>query len=219
MIQVRRETEEDYDETEYVIREAFWNHYTPACSEHYLVHLMRNCSAFVPELALVAVDEEKIVGGAMCLRAYILGDNGTRYEVLSLGPIGVLPAYQNRGIGGLLISRTKEIAAGMDVCGILLCGDPDYYTRQGFAPAERYGIRNGETMFADALQVYELHEGALSQAKGRYFEDAVYEVDDALVKEYDRKFPAKEAIHGIGMQKRFAEMVRRVRPFQAEPPV
>ena len=177
MIQVRQETERDYFETESMFREAFWNHYTPACSEHYLVHRMRSCPAFVPELALVAVDGGRIVGGAMCLRAYILGDNGTRYAVLSLGPLGVLPAYQNRGIGGLLIARTKKIAAGMDgICGILLCGDPDYYVRQGFVPAERFGIRNGENLFADALQVYELHAGALSQAKGLYLEDAIYAV-------------------------------------------
>ena len=220
VIQVRQETERDYFETESMFREAFWNHYTPACSEHYLVHRMRSCPAFVPELALVAVDGGRIVGGAMCLRAYILGDNGTRYAVLSLGPLGVLPAYQNRGIGGLLIARTKKIAAGMDgICGILLCGDPDYYVRQGFVPAERFGIRNGENLFADALQVYELHAGALSQAKGLYLEDAIYAVDEALVMEYDQQFPAKEALSGVGMQERFAEMARRVRPYQAEPPV
>ena len=50
MIQLRREKEQDYFETENLIREAFWNHYTPGCSAHHLVHIMRNCPVFVPEL-------------------------------------------------------------------------------------------------------------------------------------------------------------------------
>lgn len=48
-----------------------------------------------------------------------------RYEVLSLGPIGVLPEYQKKGIGGMLLAKTKEIAKRMGFQGILLCGDPE----------------------------------------------------------------------------------------------
>ena len=217
MIEIRQEAEKDYFETENVIREAFWNHYTPACNDHYLIHIMRGCPVFVPELDLVAVDGQRIVGNTMCLRSYIDGDNGKRYEVLSLGPIGVLPEYQGKGIGGMLIARTKEIAKKLGFRGILLCGDPDYYTRQGFIPAERYGIRNSENMYADALHACELYEGALSEAKGRYFEDEIYNVDEALVKEYDKLFPAKELVHGTAMQKKFEIMIEKVRPVDTQP--
>ena len=93
MIELRLEKTNDYFESENVIREAFWNHYTPACNDHYLIHIMRNCPAFVSELDIVAEDENKIVGVSMCLRSYIFGDDGKKYEVLSLGPIGVLPEY------------------------------------------------------------------------------------------------------------------------------
>ena len=213
MIQLRQETEKDYFETESMMREAFWNHYSPACSEHYLLHVMRECPAYVPELGLVAVEEERIVGGVMCLKAYIACDNGKRCEVLSLGPIGVLPEYQGKGIGGQMIVRTKELARKMGFAGILLCGDPDYYTRQGFLPAEAFGIRNAENMFADALHACELQEGALAEARGCYFEDAVYDVDEQLVREYDKKFPEKEVVLGTPMQKKFERMVQRVRPY------
>lgn len=213
MIQLRQETERDYFETENLIREAFWNHYTPGCSDHYLVHIMRDCPAFVPELDLVAVGGEKIVGNVMCLKSYILGDDGKRYDVLSLGPIGVLPEYQKKGIGGKMIARTKEIAREMGFRGILLCGDPDYYTQQGFVAAEKYGIRNAENMYADALHACELYEGALSQAAGIYYEDEIYNVDEAAVKEFDKLFPAKEEIQGIKMQKKFEMMIEKVRPY------
>ena len=87
MIELRQEMPCDYRETEHVIREAFWNHYTPACNDHYLIHIMRNCPAFVPELDIVAVKDGRIIGNSMCLKSYISGDDGKYYEVLSLGPI------------------------------------------------------------------------------------------------------------------------------------
>ena len=214
MIQLRQETEQDYFETENLIREAFWNHYTPGCSDHYLVHIMRDCPAFVPELDLVAVGGEKIVGNVMCLKSYISGDDGERYEVLSLGPIGVLPEYQKKGIGGKMIARTKKIAREMGFRGILLCGDPDYYTRQGFVAAETYGIRNAENMYADALHACELYEGAFAQAAGIYYEDEIYNVDELLVIEFDKLFPVKEEIQGIKMQKKFEIMLEKVRSYR-----
>ena len=214
MIRIRQETEQDYFETENLIREAFWNHYTPACSDHYLVHIMRDCPAFIPELNLVAVEGEKLVGNVMCLKSYISGDDGNRYEVLSLGPIGVLPEYQKKGIGGMMIAKTKEIAKKLGFRGILLCGDPDYYTRQGFVAAEQFNIRNAENMYADALHACELYEGALFETAGIYFEDEIYNVNEELVKEFDKLFPEKEVLSGIKMQKKFEMMIEKVRPYK-----
>ena len=215
MITLRQELPNDYNETENVIREAFWNHYTPACNDHFLIHIMRNCPAFVPELDIVAVDNNRIIGSSMCLRAYIDSDNGKRYEILSLGPIGVLPEYQRQGIGGMMIAHTKQIAKDRGFRGVLLCGDPDYYTRQGFVAAEKYGIRNSENMYADALHACELYEGAFDAVHGCYYENDIYNVDENLVKEFDKGFPHKEIIYGTAMQRKFEMMVERVRPYNA----
>ena len=53
-LKLRTEQPADYRETENVTREAFWNLYSPGCCEHYLLHVMRDSPAFVPELDLVA---------------------------------------------------------------------------------------------------------------------------------------------------------------------
>ena len=37
---IRREVQEDYRETENLVREAFWNVYRPGCSEHYVLHTL-----------------------------------------------------------------------------------------------------------------------------------------------------------------------------------
>lgn len=64
-IEIRKEQKSDYRETEEMVREAFWNHYSPGCVEHYLVHVLRDSSVFLPELDLVAIADGRIVGNAM----------------------------------------------------------------------------------------------------------------------------------------------------------
>ena len=39
---IRLEKKEDYRATESLIREAFWNVYRPGCSEHYVMHVLRD---------------------------------------------------------------------------------------------------------------------------------------------------------------------------------
>ena len=203
MIRISPETEAERFETENVVREAFWNYYAPACTEHYIVHVMRGSPAFVPELCLAARDGGKIIGASMCVKGRIDGDDGKRREVLTIGPIAVLPEYQNRGIGAALIEHTAEIARGMGFRAILLCGDPDYYAR------------NAENMYADALMARELCGGALADAAGIYFEDEIYNIDERAAAEYDKLFPPKEAVGGTETQKKFETMVKRVRPYRA----
>ena len=44
---VRSEEKEDYREVENLVRESFWNVYRPGCSEHYVIHVLRDDPAFV----------------------------------------------------------------------------------------------------------------------------------------------------------------------------
>lgn len=125
---------------------------------------MRGHPAFVPELDVVAECDGTIVGNVVYVKGMIKGDNGEEYEVLSLGPISVLPKYQRMGIGRRLIEYSRNLARDMGFRAILLCGDPEYYSRQGFVPAETLGIRTAGNMYAAALQVCELFEGAMADS-------------------------------------------------------
>lgn len=210
---IRQENESDWRETEDVVREAFWNVYMPGASEHFLVHRMRHCPALVPELNLVAVADGRIVGHVMNLKACIEGDDGLSHEVLSLGPIAVLPQYQGRGIGARLIAEVKAIAKNLGYRAILLCGNPAYYLKLGFEPAEKYGIRNAENMWMTALHVCSLDDGALASIAGRYFEDPVYQVNEKDVEAFDRQFPVKELKTGTPSQRLFLEIASQCRPY------
>lgn len=206
-IKLRPEAAADYRETESIIRDAFFNHFVPGCCEHYLMHIMRGHPDFLPEFDFVALDGDRIIGNVVYAKAVINGDDGKEYKVLSLGPLAVLPEYQRRGIGSRLIAHTKNLAREAGYRAILLYGDPDYYFRQGFSPAEKSGIRTADDMYADALLVCELYENALSGVKGRYVESTVYEIDESAAAEFDKGFPFKEKISGINMQKKFETLV------------
>ena len=124
-ITIRLEKENDYRIVEYLTREAFWNLYKPGCVEHLLIHKMRKVPAFVKELSFVAVAEEKIVGNIVYSKAKILNSTNKEFEVLCMGPVGVLPSYQGQGIGSRLI--TYSIAKARQLGRLhslqLVCGN------------------------------------------------------------------------------------------------
>ena len=211
-IELRCEQPEDYDAAENMTREAFWNFYTPGCCEHYLLHIMRNGQSFLPELDIVAVYDGRIIGNIIYTKAAVIGDDGTKHEVLGLGTIAVLPEYQCKGIGGKLIAHTKNLAIGMGYRAVLLYGDPDYYSRHGFVAAEQFGIRTADNMYAAAHQACELYKNSLSCINGRYIEDTVYEVDEKAAAEFDKTFPVKERILGTSSQDRFNQLVAMRKP-------
>lgn len=211
-LQFRLEEHDDYRTVEELTREAFWNHHSPGCDEHYLVHIMRDADSFIKELDIVALIDEKIIANIMYTKAKIVGDDGKKHEVISFGPVSVLPEFQGKGIGSMLIEYSKKIARKLGYTAILIYGDPDYYSRVGFAKAETYGIGSADNMYAAALQGFELIEGALSDCKGLFFEDNIYHIDAALAQEFDKKFLKKELQNNLPSQERFCQVVQMRKP-------
>ena len=212
---IRPERPQDRAPAEALTREAFFNVHVPGCCEHYILHIMRDCDAFVPELALCAWHGEELVGCAYYTLAAIIDEGGARHEVLCLGPIGVLPGWQRKGVGAALIREGQRRARALGYDAIALYGDPAYYGRQGFVSAERFSVRTTDDMFADALQICALRPDALAGVSGRFFEDAVFEVDEAAAEAFDAAFPPKEKRSGLPSQKRFLETVAMRRPAKA----
>ena len=206
-IKLRNEKVSDYRTVEELTREAFWNHHVPGCNEHYLLHIMRNADSFINELDIVAELDGKIVGNIVYTKAKIVTDDGNCHEVISFGPLSIHPEFQGRGIGGLLIEHTKTMAKELGYKAILIYGDPDYYSKFGFVAAETYKIATADNMYAVPLQAIELFQGELSKCSGRFFEDAIYEVDEVAAKEFDKGFPQKELQNDLPTQNRFSQLV------------
>ena len=44
---IRLEEKKDHRAVENLVRESFWNVYKPGCSEHYVMHVLRDDPAFI----------------------------------------------------------------------------------------------------------------------------------------------------------------------------
>lgn len=193
-VKIRLETPADYRRVEELTREAFWgcmDH--PTCDgEHLLVHKLRKSPCYVPQLDFVAEIDGRLVGHVIYSLAKVVTPNGREVEVLSFGPLSVLPGYQKRGVGSALMRHSLAEAKRLGYRAVLVYGHPDYYPRFGFGRAAWYGIvsENGDSF--DALMAAQLYGGALDGVGGRFVEDAVYQVDPAETDRFDKTFPPKE---------------------------
>ena len=83
---IRLEKCEDYHEVENLVREAFWSVYRPGCSEHYVIHVLRNDPAFVKELDFVMERNGELIGQNMFMKTVIDTDDKRTIPVLTMGP-------------------------------------------------------------------------------------------------------------------------------------
>ena len=72
------EEKKDYRAVEELIRESFWNVYRPGCSEHYVIHVLRDDPAFIKELDFVMEQDGRIIGQNMFMRTIIEADDVAR---------------------------------------------------------------------------------------------------------------------------------------------
>ena len=191
---IRTETGADFRETEKLVREAFWNVYRPGCSEHYVLHRLRDDRAFVKELDFVMVQGGRLIGQNMFMRTVIIGDDGKITNVLTMGPICITPELKRRGYGKKLLDHSLAKAADMGFGAVLFEGNIAFYGKSGFDYASKFGIRYHD-LPDDADSSFflcrELVPGYLDGAAGVYQTPQGYYVDDAEVEEFDKSFPPK----------------------------
>ncbi len=191
-IHVRLETPADYPFVEALTREAFWGFSRPTCDEHYLVHLLRNVPAFVPELDYVAEIDGQLVGSILYTRAEILNGDKNKYEVLTFGPLSVLPAYWRHGVGSALVRHSIREAKRLGYRAVILYGHPDYYPRFGFCNAGVFGITTPDGKNFDSFMALPLYDGALDGITGTFREDPSFSIDPKAAEAFDAAFPHKE---------------------------
>ncbi|MBO5455159.1 MAG: N-acetyltransferase [Muribaculaceae bacterium] len=135
-LEIRQERESDYAEIRSVVRTAFLSAEHSDGDEQNLVDRLRKTSEYIPELALVAIYDGKIVGHIMLSKIRI-GNT----EAMALAPLSVLPEYQKKGIGKALMNNAhrKAIKSGYKCCVVL--GSPEYYSKAGYVAASKFNIQ------------------------------------------------------------------------------
>ena len=194
---IRSEKKEEYRKVENLVRESFWNVYKPGCSEHYLLHVLRDDPAFVKELDFVMEKDGSLIGQNVFMRTVINSDDGRDIPVLTMGPICIASELKRRGYGKMLLDYSLEKAAEMEFGAVLFEGNIDFYGKSGFDYARRFGIRYHD-LPEDADDSFfvckELKPGYLDEVTGVYQTPQGYYVDDADVDEFDKEFPPKQKL-------------------------
>ncbi len=192
---IRLEEKNDYRAVENLVRESFWNIYKPGCSEHYVIHVLRNDPAFIRELDFVMEQDGRLIGQNMFMRTVIEADDGTIVPVLTMGPICIANDLKRKGYGKKLLDYSLEKAAEMGFGAVLFEGNIGFYGKSGFSYSSEFGIRYHdlpEDADSSFFLCRELIPGYLDGITGVYQTPKGYYVDAAEVEEFDKSFPPKE---------------------------
>ena len=194
---IRFEKKEDYRAVENLIRESFWNVYRPGCSEHYVMHVLRDDPAFVKELDFVMEQNGTLIGQNMFMRTVINADDGRTIPVLTMGPICITPELKRKGYGKALLDYCLAKAAELGYGAVLFEGNIGFYGKCGFDYSSKFGIRYHdlpEGADSSFFLCRELRPGYLDGITGVYQTPQGYYVKDSDVEEFDRSFPPKEKL-------------------------
>ena len=191
-IKIRNEKKTDYKRVEEITRKSFWNLYVPGCNEHYLVHVMRSHEDFLPELDLVIEVDGQIIGNIMYTKAKLVDESGKEKEILTFGPVCILPEYQRMGYGKMLMEYSFEqgISLGYDV--IVIFGNPSNYVSRGFKSCKKYNICIENGTYPAAMMAKELKPGALDGRKWDYYDSPVMKIDEQEAERFDMSLQKME---------------------------
>jgi putative acetyltransferase len=158
MVLIRSELPTDIPAIGEVNREAFGQ-----LDEAALVDELRTADAL--SISLVAELNSKVIGhiafSPLSLERQLEGE-----LALGLGPMAVLPGFQNQGIG------LKLLEAGLDACRqegaqiVIVLGHPWFYPKAGFEPASKNEILCEYDVPDEAFMVFEIVPGALQNYAG-----------------------------------------------------
>jgi predicted N-acetyltransferase YhbS len=161
------------------------------------MHVLRDDPAFVKELDFVMELDGELIGQNMFMKTRIDADDGRTVDVLTMGPIGIAPAYKRKGFGKKLLDYSLAKAAEMGFGAVLFEGNIGFYGKSGFDYARNFGIRYHD-LDADEDDSFflckELIPGYLDGVTGVYQTPAGYYVDPDDAEAFDASFPKKEKL-------------------------
>lgn len=162
---IRIETSQDFNQIYDLVKIAFQTAKVSNAREQDYVNELRSSGNYIPELALIAEENGKLIGHIMLTKTFIVNGND-RQDVLLLGPIAVPLEYRSKGIGSALINESFRLARQMGYKAVVLVGDPGYYHRFGFKSAITFGIKSKMDIPYENVMACELTPGTLNGING-----------------------------------------------------
>lgn len=132
-------------------------------NEARLVDTLRESKAIT--LSLVAELDGQIVGHVLFSPVTITNEN-SEWRAVGLGPVAVLPEFQNQGVGAALIRFGLDELKRFEHDVVIVLGHAEYYPRFGFKPSRPFGIRWEVDVPEDVFMILELRQNALNGRRG-----------------------------------------------------
>lgn len=145
---VREERPEDNESVREVNQLAFGSP-----TEANLVEELRRRGAVV--LSLVAESDAQVTGHIL-FSPVVVHSPDFRGSALGLGPMAVLPHYQRRGVGSLLVREGLRRCKAAGYSLVVVLGHPEYYPKFGFRPGHELGLCCEYTVPPEAFMALEL---------------------------------------------------------------
>lgn len=159
-VEIRPDTKEDQ-------ASVFEVHKTAAReNEAQLVDLLRKREDYIPDLSIVAVVNDQVVGHILFPQILIVQDDTHQHKSLALAPISVLPSFQRQGIGKKLVEYGLQKAKELGFTSVIVLGHKEYYPKFGFQPTEKWNIKAPFDVPSECFMAIELVPDALQNVSG-----------------------------------------------------
>lgn len=164
-VRIRQEQPKDAKAVFDLIKAAFENDRFSDQKEQFLVERLHQSHDFVPELSLVAVFEEEVVGYVLLTKILVESDTEI-HQSLCMAPAAVLPKFQRNTIGAQLIQEVHVRAKKLGYSSIILLGHEHYYPRFGYKLASSFNITLPFDAPDENCMAIELVQDALKNVSG-----------------------------------------------------
>ena len=150
-ISIRTENQTDGDAARHIHISAFGAH-----TEADLVDQLKADGDVT--VSLVATDGSALFGHIL-FSPLAISDPGDSLKVVSLAPLAIIPEWQRRGIGSMLVRKGIQVCDDVGVDAIIVVGAPEYYERFGFSSGLATKVRLPYS--GPACMALEVRHGAL----------------------------------------------------------
>jgi putative acetyltransferase len=93
------------------------------------------------DLLLALVAEQPDIVGYVAFSRLVVEGGGCAHPAIGLAPLAVAPAVQRQGIATLLVQTGVGMFTNAGEALVFVLGDPAYYGRFGFSPADGFHSR------------------------------------------------------------------------------
>lgn len=164
-MQIRQVNQNDYESIYQLVKEAFQTAKVSDGTEQDFVLKLREENSYIPELELVAEENNQLIGHIMFTKQTIKTTSGD-YIGLLVAPLCVKLEKRNQGIGKQLMYAGFKRAEQLGYTAAFLLGDFQYYKKFGFKPIKELKIENKTPFPEEHVLGCEIVQGSLKNISG-----------------------------------------------------